>query len=329
MNRVLYTSLFIPPDWIAAHGLAPSRVIGTDAASRPGALGREGVCPFLRSFVSEVTTMSDGLGVVMTTTCDQMRRAVDLVAQQGEIPVCLVNIPSTWQSKASRELYYNELHRLGRFLVSRGGTHPSDERLAEVMLHYDQLRASLKNLADRLPPRGWAEVAEAFQRTNALNRLASADIRAVQHTGVPVALLGGPRRQEDRTLFDLITAAGGYVALDASDNGMRGLCRPFDPDRVRDDPFKELADAYFDSIVDVSRRPNDGFYQWLEPRLQKRAIGGIILHRYLWCDLWHAEVERIRQRFGLPLLDLDLDGEDLLTEERTRTRIGAFLEMLR
>lgn len=327
-KRILCTAMYVPDVWIAAHGLTPLRVVPAGASGRPGVLDGQGVCPFMRSLATEVTAASDAAGIVMTTVCDQMRHAFEIVTRDTKVPAFLMNVPSTWQSDASRRLYRDEMNRLSGFLVSLGGKRPSDERLARAMAEYDRIRESLLARAEKLPPRRFAEVLDEFQQTRVFNPTVISDRSGVSRQGVPVALVGGPRRREDLALFDLIAQCGGYVALDASENGLRGFCRPFDRDRLANDPFGELADAYFDGIVDVSRRPNDPFYEWLGTRLRARNIRGIVLHRYLWCDLWHAEAERIRRRFGLPLLDLDLDGEDLPAEGRTRTRIAAFMEML-
>lgn len=328
VTRILYTSLYVPDVWINLHGFFASRVIPAGVSRRPGVLDGQGVCPFTRSFVAEVVAASDAAGIVMTTVCDQMRRAFEIAAQESSIPAFLMNVPSTWQSDASRQMYRDEMNRLSDFLVTVGGQRPPSKTLARPMLEYDRIRTSLLAMEDKLSPRRFAEVADDFQETCVFRPHVIADAPPVSREGIRVALVGGPRRREDLALFDLVAESGGYVALDASENGIRGFCRPFDRDRLAEDPFGELADAYFDGIVDVSRRPNDPFYEWLGARLQERQVRGIILHRYLWCDLWHAEVERIRQRFGLPLLDLDLDGHNLLTDARTRTRIAAFMEML-
>jgi len=327
-ERILYTSLYVPDVWIGLHGFFASRVIPAGVNSRPGALDGQGVCPFTRSFVADVMAASDVAGIVMTTVCDQMRRASEIVTQECDIPAFLMNVPSTWQSETSRQLYRDEMNRLSDFLVALGGQRPRDNTYDRALLEYDRIRTSLLAMEKKLSPRRFAEVVDDFQETCVFRPYVTADAPAVSRQGIRIALVGGPRRREDMALFDLVAESGGYVALDASENGIRSFCRPFDHDRVAEDPFGELADAYFDGIVDVSRRPNDPFYEWLGARLKERDVAGIILHRYLWCDLWHAEVERIRQRFGLPVLDLDLDGEDLLTDARTHTRIAAFMEML-
>jgi benzoyl-CoA reductase/2-hydroxyglutaryl-CoA dehydratase subunit BcrC/BadD/HgdB len=53
------------------------------------------------------------------------------------------------------------------------------------------------------------------------------------------------------------------------------------------------------------------------------------LRRYLWCDLWHAELYPLRQRSAVPVLELDAVDDDPGSLERTLGRIEAFLEILR
>ena len=104
--------------------------------------------------------------------------------------------------------------------------------------------------------------------------------------------------------------------------------RPFDPQRVASQPVAELAEAYFGSIPDVFRRPNDPCYEYLTRELAVRHIRGLVVRRYLWCDLWHAEVARLAARMPVPVLDLDVVHREDGAAERTRGRIEAFLETL-
>ena len=130
-----------------------------------------------------------------------------------------------------------------------------------------------------------------------------------------------------RELFELVERFGGRVVLDATDTGERTLPRPLDRRRLGEDPLTELADAYF-SIPAVFRRPNSGLYRYLEKELADCSAPGIILRRYLWCDHWHAEAERLRQWSGLPLLELDVNDDPTLAG-RLQTMVQSFLETLR
>ena len=315
MKAVLYTSAYVPAEWIDAHGLQPVRLMPDREANILPVLNREGVCPFLRAFISEVLVYRDAAAVVMTTVCDQMRRGFDIVTCASRTPTFLLNIPHTLQSPAARRLYADELHRLGGFLMNLGGTSPSPEQLAQVMLRH-------KN--------GWQRQGAALPMANVAEGKAIGKLRLPlpPQLSVPVALVGPSLRKQDLGIFDIVHECGGCIALDATETGERGLCRPFDCRAVKDDPFLELADAYLNGIVDVFSRPNDSFYEWLAQRLKQRDIRAIVLHRYIWCDLWHVEAERLKNRMGLPVLDLDVADNESSAESRIRGRIEAFMEML-
>jgi benzoyl-CoA reductase/2-hydroxyglutaryl-CoA dehydratase subunit BcrC/BadD/HgdB len=305
MMKVLYTSPYVPAEWVAAHGFEPVRVTPSRASRAPAALDRRGVCPFVRNFVADAFARTKPAAIVMTTVCDQMRRAFDVVTHVSNMPAFLLNVPSTWQSVAVRRLYMDELDRLSGFLTRAGGVRPSSERLIEVMLRCDDKeRREFDSCRMGFGPCGFS------------------------HPATPVALVGGPLCREDAAIFDLITASGGYVVLDATESGLAGMRRRFDRRRVRAEPLLELADAYFDGIRDVSRRPNGEFYGWLLRELTRNDVRAIVVHRHLWCDLWHAEVQRLRERSGLPVLDLDAGDAEAIDSGRNHTRIGAFMEML-
>jgi benzoyl-CoA reductase/2-hydroxyglutaryl-CoA dehydratase subunit BcrC/BadD/HgdB len=143
-----------------------------------------------------------------------------------------------------------------------------------------------------------------------------------------VALIGGPLMRGDGRVFEVIERAGGVVVLDGTENGTRTLPAPLDRRRLGDDPIMELVDAYFGSIPDAFRRPDTALYRWLDRELPPSGSRGIIVWRYVWCDMWAASVGRMREATGLPVLDLDVSGDDA-GFERTAHRIQAFLEVLR
>jgi benzoyl-CoA reductase/2-hydroxyglutaryl-CoA dehydratase subunit BcrC/BadD/HgdB len=143
---------------------------------------------------------------------------------------------------------------------------------------------------------------------------------------VPLALLGGPLTVSDLDLFDLVERHGGCVVLDGAEDGERGLPARFDRRKLADEPLNELADAYFGSIPDVFQRPNSRLYTWIAREVAAREVRGLLLVRHVWCDLWHAEVERLREWLEIPLLDLDL-GEAAPIAIKAG-RIQAFLETL-
>jgi len=326
MKTIIYTCPYVPAEWIAAHHLMPSRVI-PQAADETGPLGRaEGVCPYVQSFINEVTMDKQAAGVVITTVCDQMRRASDIL--QCDIPVFLMNVPNTWQSLGVQRLYIDELKRLGRFLIGLGGKSPSDDVLAEIMLKYDTARTSILAAGGYLPARQHAETIAAFGRDGPPEIPKNTTGLDLLIEGVPLAIVGGPLMRQDFDIFDIAEQAGGRIVLDATETGERGMCPPFDRRRLHEEPLMELANAYFGGIQDASRRPNSELYKWLKRRLNERNVRGIIFHRYVWCDMWHAELQRLKDWTDLPVLDIDTAGDNETRLHRAANRIRAFLEML-
>jgi benzoyl-CoA reductase/2-hydroxyglutaryl-CoA dehydratase subunit BcrC/BadD/HgdB len=145
---------------------------------------------------------------------------------------------------------------------------------------------------------------------------------------IPLAIVGGPMLKEDVDFFRLVENAGGRLVLDATEGGQRTQPRRFDSSKVAADPLRELADAYFSTIPDAFRRPNSGLYEWLGRELNRRHVRGIVFRRYVWCDLWHGELQRLKQWSPVPVLDIDEGQDDLAAPNRLQGRLEAFLEML-
>lgn len=326
MKRIVFSSPYVPLEWIAVHGLCPSRILPSALAENPTFGHAEGVCPYAQAFVNEVCGDDNVGGIVLTTTCDQMRRATDLIRGNTTLPVFLMNVPHTWQVPACHRLYLSELRRLGRFLVRLGGRSPCAEELASVMHRYDESRAAIRAVRGRLSPRRYSEAIAEFNRSGKMD-LASATA-AGPAGGIPIVILGGPLTLEDYWLFDVIENLGGWVALDATESGERTMPPPFNRRQLRDNPLHVLADAYFGSIPEAFQRPNSPLYVWLKRELPKCSAKGIIVRHYVWCDMWRAEVQRLIQWADIPVLHVDVESGNL-SRERTTARVQAFLEILK
>jgi benzoyl-CoA reductase/2-hydroxyglutaryl-CoA dehydratase subunit BcrC/BadD/HgdB len=354
MKTIAYCSPFVPPEWIAAHGLRPHWLRPRPSANGSSLAAGRGICPYAGSLVDAAIRRIDAAALVLSTACDQMRYAAALLDGRGSCPIFLLNVPSTWQTPAACRLYRDELRRLGRFLEELGGRAPANSELAECMLRHDSARRDELAAANsrRLTPGGTRNVAfrsakvaptdrprdgesgterSLLSRSERRQSQQDVDARRLAVAGagaVSLAIVGGPLLETDDELFDLIEQCGGRVVLDATEGGERTLPRPFDPARLASDPLQELADAYFDSIPDAFRRPNTLLYEWLGRELASRHVRGIVFRRYAWCDLWHGELERLRQWAPMPVLDIDAGPDDTSVRSRLQNRIEAFLETL-
>ena len=299
VKAIAYSSPFVPAEWIAAHGFRPHWLRLRAAEGRPLPAVARGVCPYVAALMDAALAGLDAAALVLTTVCDQMRYAAALLEMRGSCPTFLLNVPSTWQTAAAAKLYLDELRRLGRFFVELGGKAPQNAELSRIMFEYDRTRN-----ADSVRWGDSCTVAPGGGSATATPTVA---------TGIPLAVLGGPLWDTDGTFFDLIGHSGGRVVLDATEGAQRTMPRRFDPARAASDPLRELADAYFEGIPDAFRRPNSRLYEWLGRELAARRVEGIILRRYLWCDLWHAELQRLRQWSPVPVLEIDVGPDDTST----------------
>ncbi len=328
MKKIIYTCPYVPAEWIAAHNLQPSRITPNGGKADPAIACIEGLCPYVRGFINELAEEKESCGVVVTTLCDQMRRIFDIINSEYNLPAFLMNVPSTWQSVAAQKLYVDELKRLGRFLIRLGGEAPANNGLAEIMLKYDTSRKTLLESRENLSALQFAQAIAAFNQAGPNEQVHSFAESKSHISGIHLAIIGGPMLRQDFKILEMAEQFGGRIVFNATETGERGLCSPFNRRNLRDNPLMELANAYFGSIQDASRRPNSELYKWLKQELAAREVRGIIFHRNIWCDIWHAELQRLKDWAGLPVLDIDSTGESEQDQLRNQNRIRAFLEML-
>ena len=121
-------------------------------------------------------------------------------------------MPSTWETPSVRQLYYDEIVRLGRFLLTLGGITPSHPTLSQVMLAHESDRD--ENSRELTAP------GEANSHS----------------TAIPLALLGGPLMAADDALAEVLKRAGGRVMLDATEGSrepVRDASIPFGLQPIR------------------------------------------------------------------------------------------------
>jgi len=326
MTAILYTSPFVPAEWISAYGLQPVRLYPEHAGDTPVLEQMPGLCPYARMMAHTCIKNTSSPAVVIAATCDQMRRVAELIARRASIDVFLMHIPVSWQSPASFKLYCEELRRLGVFLEKHGGTVPTEHTLSDRMLQFDTERIMLRNLQGTFSARQYAETVTQWFETRTLHATNFKSLTSL--TEIPIALTGGPLLHDHFVLYDCLEEAGGTVYVDASENGELLLPVAYDRRAVRDNPFMEMAFVFFGSIPGVFKRPNSRLYEYLDTKIHEGSIKGILLVRYVWCDLWHAEVQRMREWTKLPILDIELNDETPGIDERTITRIQAFIETI-
>jgi benzoyl-CoA reductase/2-hydroxyglutaryl-CoA dehydratase subunit BcrC/BadD/HgdB len=356
LRAVYYTCPFIPAELIAAHGFIPRRV-APPASPQTAEMGNlPGLCPFARAFANFAIGRDDAAAVVVSSACDQMRRLPDLMESACSAPIFTLDLPHTWQEPSAVKLYISELRRLGKFLVGLGAAAPSSEFVKARILEFDQMRARLKAARGTMPAKKWAELAAEIRWSGRCDlnvpesgmgvspmQNGAATGPSLSPSGAPLeapqtpapyvprgpalAIVGGPLLGDRLELFDLIEEAGAHVALDGTETGELTLPAPINRRLLAEGPLTALAEAYFGLIPAAFRRPNSMLFASLKREIVLRGIKGVILHRFVWCDTWHAEAQRLQEFLPVPVLDL-AGADEGYDRERTRTRLGAFVEGL-
>ena len=285
MKSVLYTSPYVPGEWIAAHGCEPVRVRPQGLPLHPSLARAQGLCPFAQAWASDALSSDLADAIVMTTCCDQMRRVHEVVTTRTDLPCFLLDLPHVWGTDSAFLRYQDELRRLGRFLEGLASSAPSEERLSCYLIN---AREPIEH----------------------------------GHDQVPLALVGSHGLVQDEDVKALIEQQGGRVVLDTTEPAMPQF-------KAGASAFNSLCEAYWEIMEDVFQRPNTRLYSRLKRLLEGPSVKGIVLRRYVWCDLWHAEVARVKAWSPVPVLDVEIGSPNQADSQRLTTRIQAFMEMIR
>lgn len=112
--RIAVTGPLVPCDLIRAHGFEP--VAPTLRACASG-VGAAGVCAVAQGWADAVS--ADGAAfsaAVLTTRCDQLRRAAEALRDRLRVPLFVMNIPVTRGTPAAERLLEDERRRMDAFL---------------------------------------------------------------------------------------------------------------------------------------------------------------------------------------------------------------------
>lgn len=302
----------IPAELIRAHGFEPVTVTPLTSLLRHPQTA--GVCAVAHGWVEALPAAGPRLAAaVLTTRCDQLRRAAEAARERIRLPVFVMNIPATHGTEAACRLYREEAVRLDGFLSRLAG----------------------EARAEPAPERGDTGGAPAGHGLYA--PAAQAAERALQG-GHRVGLLGCCLTETDYAVVQMLGQLGLQLVANATESLLgdaeSGLTAS--PDRsatAREDarPPVRLVEGERPREPpplrpDIAQRPNAPFFAWLRQFGLTHRLEGWVLLRQPWCDLYHAEVPRLKRETELPWLDLETGAQPAL--EALRTRAEAFAERL-
>jgi bcr-type benzoyl-CoA reductase subunit C len=336
---------YTPVEIIRAAGLGAYRIVpgpGT-AMTRADAVIDRNFCPYVRTCLGEALEgRYDFLdGLVVVNSCDPMRRLYDVWRYNiGGDFVRLLDLPRVNTDTAAA--YFREsLAGLAGDLEERFKVRITDEALRAAISRQDRIRSLLKELyrdnrdsgrplsaarlqgivraADTLPP----------ERFDALLERLVDEVRGAtgEYREGPRLLITGSILENPR-IVDLVEECGASVV---SDDLCTGTRRFWDNIVQDGEPLDALARHYLGRtpcprMKDARRR-----FDHVLAMIDEFRADGVIFYTLKFCDPYLYDVPLLKARLaerGIPGLQLEGDFTPG-TLGRVRTRIEAFIEMLR
>ena len=313
--RELLESFGLGASWVPIDGTVSEESKGEQKSSAT-------VCSWCKSILS-----FEDLGLVVgTTTCDQMRRTLDLMSSQGK-KTLVINMPAT-RTPDSKEYFYSEIIWLKNRLEEVLGKKFSNENLFSTIKARNLIRARLRELRHNLKGSQFSALVQLEARLAPVDMLAMLDGLVVENVikanAKRLMICGSPLTPGDIKFLEMIEKTGAEIVADATCTGDRRI--DFEIPEVGD-PLRNLSDAYFDKPPCIRARPNDEFFVYARKLIITRNVDAAIWRTVRFCDLWSSEFQRAQKIFDLPMLNLDMTYSDT-DSSRVGVRIEAFLENL-
>ncbi len=357
-----YLCLRVPVELIEAYGGVPIRIV-----SQPGieperyTFIRSDACSFCRSVPavmnSEPYRRLDA--VIAGACCDQVRRLMETLNDNLDIPVIFYGAPRTWdcdksyfltemsdafdrlgetigtQYSEGELIREGELKRVGADLSSpialglsklaptRPG-HFRERTLDQYIDSRNRLRKLVSQLRDKggLPGMLLQRIASSpLPAENVMDFLNA--LKPERNSGgrVRLMLVGSiPSGKE----LALIEEMGGLVVADATCLGDRVFILPVSQSN---DPIEFLYHHYVENNLCPHRRPYTRLIEYIKEMIERRKIEGVIYRSVKFCHPYGLAATRFKTELNVPFLELD-DDLTLQAVSSFRTRIGAFVEML-
>lgn len=348
---------YTPAEIIMAAGLYQVGLCGKSAAPIKTAETRLPVnlCPLIKSSYGHALEQSCPYAyfsdvVVGETTCDGKKKMYELL---GELkPMQVIHLPNVPDYERSLEMWVSELRAFAKGLEERFHVTITEERLNKTIEWCNKERiqaARIYELGRYEPPaitgiqmhdimEGEQYMFDPQEKYDKINEILDQSEKNWHEGHAPFASdskrpriivsgtgLGGT---SEKTI-NVIEELGGAVVCYEGCSGISSRRRLVDEDKSRD-PYLRIAEKYIEVPCAVVS-PNTRRLNQVADTIREWRADGIVSITLHSCNPFAIETENIRRvcnRMGIPLLHIETDftsGD----EAQIRTRLGAFLEMIR
>jgi len=296
------------------------------------------LCPYARNVFE--TAISEGvIGFIAATACDSIKRLYDALRAEGGFKfMFLLDLPHRRNDEAVR-YYALQLRKLSDAMGEMLGVKVDPDELRRSIGIYARRADLINSLYEMLkadaPPVKGSEVSEVVETSfvsDPLTFTEELESFILSLDGAPPGPSGGPRILITGSIVDtpllarMVEEAGGIAVADDTCSGIRPHVLP----ELRDeDPYLRIAGR-------LLRRPPCSRMKGYEERVDyiRSLVGefradGVISHSLKFCDFYSYDYSVLRECLGgVPVLSIESDytSGSMLHQ---RTRVDAFLEMLR
>lgn len=348
---------YTPAEIIRAAGLYQVGLCGKSAAPIKTAETRlpANLCPLIKSSYGHALEQSCPYAyfsdvVVGETTCDGKKKMYELL---GELkPMQVIHLPNIPDHEHSLEMWVSELRIFAKGLEDKFQTTITEDGLNESIEWCNKERiqaARIYELGRYEPPaitgvrmhdimEGEQYMFDPQEKYDKINAILDQCEKNWHNGEAPFAPdpkrpriivsgtgLGGTAEKTIHVIEEL----GGAVVCYEGCSGISSRRRLIDEDRSRD-PYLRIAEKYIEVPCAVVS-PNTRRLEQVAETVREWNADGIVSITLHSCNPFAIETENIRRvcnQMGIPLLHIETDftpGD----EAQIRTRLGAFLEMIR
>jgi len=358
-KTVVYLCLSSPVELLDAAGIIAIRLMpgSSKAELRGGRFLSSDSCSFCKAVLGGLDRGDVKPDAVLgSTTCDQMRRNLEIIQRDLNLRTFIFNAPRTAENPISREFAREELRRLSDELAAWAGVEITSDNLHRSIRRRQKIRERLTMIVGaHSPPRRtplqpprlsgseFFALMQLYQTTSLdffEEHLPEIEARITQrgspcqHDPICLALLGSCIGEGDDQIIKLIEEGGrAAVVYDSICTGRRAL-REFSGVGAHSsapvsapDPFEILTSLYHDQILCPHRLPNDRLFDVVAEEIRTLDVQGVVYKTLKFCHPWGFEARRFKDFLGLPFLHLDHDLSESAIGQM-RTRIAAFIEQL-
>ncbi len=334
-------STYTPEEIIYAAGALPVEIIGVTSYAKADAYLPNFTCSIMRGFLEKL--LQKGYGyldlITLPALCDSIWGFYGIWKQiSNNLDVYLLHYPSKSSTEAA-EYFAKEVERFKDFIARFACKNISKKELRAAIDVYNENRRLLKKLymlrKKESPPIFGSETLEIVLSSmvtpkalhnelleNLLRRIA--DRKEYPEGNVRVHVSG--HLIEDPGLLRILEESGGLVVSDDLDTGSKYFWSLVDSGV---NPIESVSERY----VQLSSPYGSGVekrIEYITAMIREFHAEGIVFLTRKFCDPYlfdYPMVEQAMKEEGVP--SLHLEYEPPLAKGRLRTRVEAFMEMLR